>query len=264
MQVAPPIRIGSVPVGGSFFTLIAGPCSIESSGQFGRVAQACQSVGAQALRGGIFKLRTHPQAFQGLGSAAYSIAHEVKSRLKMPLISEITDPRQIGPLGEVVDAFQVGTRNMYNYELLKELGQTQKPVVLKRGHSALIEEWLLAAEYVAQAGNRNVILCERGIRTFERATRNTLDLSAVAWVKARSEFPVLVDPSHGVGIPELIPAMCLASAAAGADGLMLEVHDVPAEALSDGAQALTPEKLRDIRLKLDVLLPALGRRWAEA
>lgn len=239
MSISRTVRVGNVTFGGGHFTVIAGPCSIESREQFLTTAQAVKESGAVMLRGGLFKLRTRPDAFQGHGLSVLQAVREVKAVTGLALVSEVTDPRQLESLDGVVDMYQVGSRNMHNYALLKELGKTQTPVLLKRGFSALIEEWLLAARYVTDEGNPNVVLCERGIRTFERATRNTLDLGAVAFVKENSDFPVIVDPSHGVGVRNLIPAMCLASAAAGADGLIVEVHPTPKTALSDGFQALT-------------------------
>ncbi len=234
------------------FSLIAGPCSIESYEIFRKIALEVKQSGATALRGGIFKMRTHSQAFQGLGEEAIEIAKTVKKEVGLPLISEITGPRQVELLSDVVDIFQVGARNMHNYELLKELGQLRKPVLLKRGLAAYLEEFLAASEYILRAGNQQVILCERGIRTFERSTRNTLDLSAVPFLQKRSGLPVIVDPSHGTGMRELVAPMCWAAAAAGADGIMVEVHPNPKEALSDGEQALT---LEDFKL----MVPRLAR-----
>lgn len=221
-------------------TLIGGPCSIESPEQFTRIARPVLLSGAQWLRGGIFKMRTKPGTFQGLGLNQLDELLQAKMDLGAPVVSEVVDPRHIEEMLEFVDMFQVGSRNMYNYELLKELGKTRKPVLLKRGFSATIDEWLSAADYVVNGGNSEVILCERGIRTFETKTRNTLDLNAVAYLKAHHPFPVFVDPSHGTGVRELVKPMALAGVAAGADGLIVEVHDRPAEALSDGFQALTP------------------------
>lgn len=258
-QTTKTVKIGNQSLGGDRFAVIAGPCSIESETHFLKVAEHVREHGASLLRGGIFKLRTDPKSFQGLGQEAYQIASRVKSRVGLPLVVEITDPRQIEPMLDVVDCFQVGSRNMHNYALLKELGQTRKPVLLKRGFAALIEEWMLAAEYMTSAGNENIILCERGIRTFETATRNTLDLNAVAFVKARSSFPVVVDPSHGTGLSSLVLPLSLAAAAVGADGLMVEVHPEPAKALSDGQQALTFEMFQELIERLDLLLPAIGR-----
>ncbi len=249
-----------VSIGGKEFVVIAGPCSIESHEQFSHIAHHVRRAGAAMLRGGIFKMRTHAKSFQGLGEQAYPIAREIKRQTGMTLISEITDPRQIGPMGEVIDMFQVGARNMHNYELLKELGKTQVPVMIKRGFSALVEEWVAAADYVRNAGNPHVVLCERGIRTFEKVTRNTLDLSAVAWARANTDLPVFVDPSHGTGVRNLIGPMCLAAAAAGADGLLLEVHHAPESALSDGKQALTLQDFDKIMADLKRMLPALDRK----
>jgi 3-deoxy-7-phosphoheptulonate synthase len=224
------------------FALIAGPCAIESYDLFLEASLRIQKAGATALRGGIFKPRTNPKSFQGLGLEAIAIAKAVKQKVSLPLVSEITDPRQLDQLYEVVDVFQVGARNMHNYELLKTLSKIRKPVLLKRGFCAYVDELLLAAEYLVQGGNTNVILCERGIRTFERNTRNTLDLASVAYLKQRSSFPVLVDPSHATGVRSLIPPMAFASAASGADGVMIEVHPKPDQSLSDAEQALSFEQ----------------------
>lgn len=233
------VRVGDLVFGNGSFQVIAGPCSIESEEQYRTTSEFVRSCGAQALRGGIYKMRTDPKAFQGLGPKAYPTAHKIKSEVQMPLFSEVTDPRQIPALGEIVDCFQVGARNMHNYELLKELGRQPRPVLLKRNFSATLLEWVKAAEYIELAGNDQIILCERGIRTFESATRNTLDLGAVAYVKTRFGYPVIVDPSHGIGIADLVPRMALAGMAAGADGLIIEVHSSPEEALSDRDQALS-------------------------
>ncbi len=239
------------------FSLIAGPCSIESYENFRQIAQEVKLRGATALRGGIFKMRTHAETFQGLGAEGIAIAKKVKEEVGLPFVSEITDPRQVDLLSEVVDVFQVGSRNMHNYELLKELGKTQKPILLKRGLAAYLDEFLAAAEYISNAGNPRVILCERGIRTFERSTRNTLDLSAVPYLQKRSGLPVIVDPSHGTGLRELVSPMCWAATAAGADGIMVEVHPKPAQALSDGPQALTFEDLQNMVPKLHRILHAI-------
>src|SRR6185312_2821107 len=209
---------------------------------------------------GIFKLRTDPRAFQGLGREAYDIVKKVKAETGLPFVSEITDPRQITDLHDVVDAFQVGSRNMHNYALLKELGAVRKPVLLKRGLSALFKEWMLAADYLVQGGNENIILCERGIRTFETATRNTFDINAIILAKNESPFPILADPSHGTGIAALVPGVALAAAAAGADGLLIEVHPNPAKALSDGYQSLDYPAFESLMTKLPKLLAALDRK----
>jgi 3-deoxy-7-phosphoheptulonate synthase len=213
--------------------------------------------GATALRGGIFKMRTRAESFQGLGGEAIDIVRQVKLDVGLPFVSEITDPRQIEVLSEVVDVFQVGARNMHNYELLKELGKIRKPVLLKRGLAAYLDEFLSASEYLLRAGNQQIILCERGIRTFERSTRNTLDLSAVPYLKKRSGLPVIVDPSHGTGVRDLVAPMSWAAAAAGADGIIVEVHPEPAKALSDGEQALTLEDFRFMVPRLHRVLRAV-------
>lgn len=253
------VEVANSVIGGNNFTLIAGPCSIESEEQMLTCANAVQQMGVGILRGGIFKLRTSPNSFQGMGNEAFEFINRVKNEISIPLVSEITDPRQIGDLDPIVDMFQVGSRNMYNYSLLKELGQLRKPVLLKRGFSATIKEWLLAAEYVEMGGNQNIVLCERGIRSFEPETRNTLDLNAVAWVKAHADFPVLVDPSHGTGRSELVHPMSLAAAAAGADGLLIEVHPDPQKAKSDGYQALDFEAFGQLIEQLQPMLKSLGR-----
>lgn len=254
-----PIKVGSFTIGGPEFAVIAGPCSIESLDQCLETAKFVAENGAVMLRGGMFKLRTNPSSFQGMGRDAFDIVREVKSRTGLPFVSEVTDPRQIGDFVEIVDMFQVGSRNMHNYALLKELGTVQKPILLKRGFSGLVSEWLYSAEYVAKHGNPNVILCERGIRTFETATRNTFDLNAVAYVKRHSPFAVIADPSHATGATDLVIPMALAAAAAGADGLIVEVHPRPSEALSDGFQALTLPMFKDMMNRLERLLHALDR-----
>ena len=254
------IKIGEFKIGGPEFTVIAGPCSIESEEQFRTTSLAVKKSGAAMLRGGIWKMRTSPTAFQGLGSSSFDFIKRVKAEAAMPLVSEVTDARQIEEVYDFVDAFQVGARNMHNYSLLKELGKQEKPVVLKRNFSAFIDEWLKAADYVTAGGNTNVILCERGIRTFETATRNTLDLNAVVYAKKHSSFPVIVDPSHAVGISDLVPQLCYASAAAGADGLIIEVHPNPRVALSDGQQALTLEIFDSTMKQLEKVLFAFDKK----
>ena len=254
-----PVKIGNIEVGGPQFTVIAGPCSIESNEQFLSTAKSVLESGAYLLRGGVFKLRTSPNSFQGLGHNAFQIVRDVKTKTNAPFITEVTDPRQIGDLDSLVDAFQVGSRNMHNYELLKELGKTDKPIILKRGFSGLIKEWILAAEYIKNNGNENVVLCERGIRSFDQTTRNTFDLNAVAYIKQNTDFPILADPSHATGIKELVTPMSLAAIAAGADGIMVEVHPNPSEALSDGFQALTFSDFKFLMAKIKKLLPALDR-----
>jgi len=253
------VEIGKIQIGGPRFTVIAGPCSIESETQFQSTAESVKKSGASLLRGGIWKMRTSEKAFQGLGRESFDFINKVKAHVGLPLVSEITDIRQIEELAPVVDAYQVGARNMHNYSLLKELGKQPKPVLLKRSFSAFVDEWLKAADYVTAGGNSQVILCERGIRTFETATRNTLDLNSVVYVKKHSGLPVIVDPSHAVGIAELVPQLCYAAAAAGADGIMVEVHPSPAEALSDGPQALTPKNFESMMLQLEKVLNAFDK-----
>jgi len=253
------VKVGNTQIGGNGFTVWAGPCSIESQAQFLSTAREVQSLGAQGLRGGLFKLRTNPEAFQGLGREAFEIARQVKADVGLPFVSEVTDPRQIGDFMDVVDAFQVGSRNMHNYSLLKELAQVPKPILLKRGLAATFKEWMLAAEYLSRGGNNQIILCERGIRTFETATRNTFDINAIALAKQECPYPVLADPSHGTGIASLVTPVALAAAAAGADGLLIEVHPEPAKAMSDGFQSLNFSQFADLMKKLPPLLQALGR-----
>ena len=231
---AGPLRVGSG------FTVIAGPCSVESESQLMTIARAVKDAGADALRGGAFKPRTSPYAFQGLGLRALKILEKARHETGLPIVTEVLDPRDVSWVSEFVDVLQVGARNMQNFSLLKEVGKGSRPVLLKRGMHSTLEEWLNSAEYILSAGNPNVILCERGIRTFEVYTRNTLDLSAVPAVKELTHLPVIVDPTHGTGRVSLIESMSLAAAAAGADGLIVEVHHNPKEALSDKAQALLP------------------------
>lgn len=241
------------------FYVIAGPCSIESPEQFKETASFVKEYGACILRGGIFKMRTKPNTFQGVGLDGLEWISTIKNELNMPLISEVTDPRQIEQLKNTVNAFQVGSRNMYNYELLKELGQQNLPVMLKRGFSALLDEWLSAAEYLLKGGNQAVMLCERGIRTFETKMRNTLDLASVAYLKQHSKLPIIVDPSHGTGTPELITPMACAAVAAGADGIMVEVHPRPDQALSDGFQALNFDGFKELMSRLKPIIEASGK-----
>lgn len=253
-----------VALGTGSVAVIAGPCAIESREVLLEAARAVKSAGACLLRGGIYKMRTQPDSFQGLGATAFSFIDEVKREVGMPLVSEVTDPRQISDMMSIVDMFQVGSRNMYNYELLKELGSLRKPVLLKRAFAATVDEWLKAADYLVKGGNDQVVLCERGIRTFEPTTRNTLDLNSVAYLKAHSSFPVIVDPSHGTGRPELIGPMSLAAIAAGADGLIIEVHPRPKEALSDAHQALNIAQFESIITQTEKVAKALGRELVPA
>ena len=253
------VKIGNIEVGGPRFTVIAGPCSIESETQFKDTATSVKKSGASILRGGIWKMRTSMNSFQGLGHEAFDLIKKVKTEANLPLVSEVTDIRQIEEIHHIVDAYQVGARNMHNYALLKELGRQPKPVLLKRNFSAFIDEWFKSADYIIKGGNDQVILCERGIRTFETATRNTLDLNAVVYAKKHSQLPVIVDPSHAVGISDLVPSLCYASAAAGADGLIVEVHPNPSLALSDGPQSLTFESFEKMMKQLEKVLAAFDR-----
>ncbi len=229
--------------------MIGGPCSIETYQQLEETASYVRAAGGNALRGGAFKPRTSPYSFQGLGKEGLDMMHEIGGKLDMPIVSEVMAISQI-ELFEDVDLFQVGARNMQNFDLLKELGKTNKPILLKRGLSATIEEWLMSAEYIMSEGNENVILCERGIRTFETETRNTQDLSAIAVVKQVSHLPVVIDPSHAAGRRDIIESLSLAAVAAGADGLIIETHPDPANATSDGDQSLYPEQYRALTEKV--------------
>ncbi len=248
-----------VEVGGREVVLMAGPCSVESLEQVGSVARSVQGAGARVLRGGAFKPRTSPYAFQGRGEEALQWMRTVADETGLAVISEVMDVRTIDMMMKHVDCLQVGARNMQNFDLLKELGKVRRPVLLKRGLSATIEEWLLSAEYILAGGNKDVILCERGIRTFESATRNTLDISAIPVVKKRSHLPIVVDPSHGTGRRDKVIPMARAAIAAGADGLLIEVHNDPDRALSDGAQSLYPAQFETLMGELRVIAPVLGR-----
>ena len=233
------VRVGNSAVGGGGFSVIAGPCAVESREQIFSAAMCVKAAGADLLRGGAFKPRTSPYSFQGLGREALEWLLEAGRETGLPVVSELMDIGHLELFADV-DVIQVGARNMQNFELLRELGHTKKPILLKRGLANTLQELLLSAEYIMAGGNDRIILCERGIRTFETATRNTLDLSAVPVLQAETRLPVIVDPSHATGHAALVPPMALAAAAAGADGVMLEVHPDPANALCDGAQALTP------------------------
>ncbi len=239
--------------------MVAGPCAVESRDQMQKTLSMLKAEGLFFVRGGIYKMRTDPHSFQGLREKGISLIREIKKTFDFCFVSEVTDPGQIEALSQVVDVFQVGTRNMYNYELLKELGRQTKPVLLKRAFSALTKEWLLAGEYVTGQGNEKLILCERGIRTFETATRNTLDLSAGLLVQKESPFPVIVDPSHGTGRRDLVSGMAKAVAGAGLDGLLVEVHPEPEKALSDANQALDFSQLSTLLKELKKILHAMDR-----
>ncbi|MFY2561839.1 3-deoxy-7-phosphoheptulonate synthase [Corallococcus terminator] len=253
------VRAGTVEVGGPGFVVMAGPCAVEGLEQVDRTAAAVAQAGAHVLRGGVFKPRTSPYAFQGMGEPGLQLLADTGRRHGLPIISEVMETAQIPFMAESADILQVGARNMQNFSLLRALGKIRRPVLLKRGLSATVQEWLLAAEYILEGGNEQVLLCERGIRTFETEMRNTLDLAAVAWAKQRTHLPVIVDPSHATGLVELILPMSLAAAAAGADGLLIEVHAKPEQALCDGAQALTPERFQTLMQRLPAVLDAVGR-----
>jgi 3-deoxy-7-phosphoheptulonate synthase len=253
------VDIAGVKVGGSEVIAMAGPCSVESREQVGIVARTVAASGARVLRGGAFKPRTSPYSFQGHGEEALRWMREAADQTGLAVISEVMDLRTIDMMMRYVDCLQVGARNMQNFDLLKELGKVKKPVLLKRGLSATIEEWLLSAEYILAGGNHQVVLCERGIRTFENATRNTLDISAIPVVKKRSHLPIVVDPSHGTGRRDKVIPMARAAIAAGADGLLIEVHNNPDKALSDGAQSLYPEQFDRLMGELRIIAPVLGR-----
>ena len=243
-----------VSIGWDHFEIIAGPCSVESEEQIVYVAQRVKAAGAKLLRGGAFKPRTSPYAFQGLHEKGLDLLKEAKAATGLPIVTEIMEAAHL-PLFEDVDVIQVGARNMQNFELLKELGQTRKPILIKRGLANTLEELLMSAEYIMAGGNENVILCERGIRTFETYTRNTLDLSAVPVLRRLTHLPIVVDPSHGTGHANLVPAMAMAATVAGADGLIIEVHNDPPHALCDGKQSLTPEQFDELARKIEAVRP---------
>ncbi|MGE5396504.1 MAG: 3-deoxy-7-phosphoheptulonate synthase [Chitinophagales bacterium] len=254
------VTCGDVAIGSpAEMVVIAGPCAIEGEEMLRETAYHVIQAGAQVLRGGAFKPRTSPYSYQGMGLEGVKILERVGREMKIPVVTEVIDVADAETIAEYVDILQVGARNMQNYALLRKLGTMNKPVILKRGLSATIEEWLLAAEYILSAGNEQVILCERGIRTHETWTRNTLDLSAVAVAKQVSHLPVLVDPSHATGRVDLVGPMALAAVAAGADGLMVEVHPRPEEALSDGQQSLTPQQFSGLMTDVGQIARAVGR-----
>ena len=250
---------GGVKVGGKKLTVIAGPCSVESETQITAVARAVKGSGAAALRGGAYKPRTSPYSFQGMGEKGIELLLEAKEQTGLPIVTELMSPDQIPLFEEKVDLVQIGARNMQNFDLLKKVGKMKKPILLKRGLSSTIEEWLMSAEYIMAAGNDQVILCERGMRTFETYTRNTLDLSAVLAVKSLSQPPVVVDPSHACGRAAMVERMSMAAIAAGADGLIIEVHNDPKNALCDGAQSITPDDFAALMPKLSQVAGCVGR-----
>ena len=248
------IDCGSVKIGNGSLQIIAGPCSVESEEQIITTAVAVKEAGATMLRGGAFKPRTSPYAFQGMRDEGIKLLLEAKEKSGLPIVTEVMDISHL-PLFENVDVIQVGARNMQNFELLKELGHLRKPILLKRGLSSTLKELLMSAEYIMAGGNENIILCERGIRTFETATRNTLDLASIPLLKTMTHLPVIVDPSHATGIAHLVKPMAMAATAAGADGLMIEVHNNPSCALCDGAQSLTPADFADVMKAVELIRP---------
>jgi len=254
------ITVGRCTIGGDQLALMAGPCSVESESQVFTIAEAVAKSGATILRGGAFKPRTSPYSFQGLGEAGLKLLRRAADAHGLAVVSEVMDTQQVDLLAQYADILQIGARNMQNYSLLKEVGHAQKPILLKRGLASTIEEWLMSAEYVISSGNAQVILCERGIRTFETYTRNTLDLNAIPVVKELSHLPVIVDPSHGTGIRNKVAPMARASVAAGADGVIVEVHHDPDHALSDGAQSLYPAQFDELVRQMRTIAEAIGRR----
>jgi 3-deoxy-7-phosphoheptulonate synthase len=253
------VNINGVKVGGQEVVIIAGPCAVESEEQLFETARAVKKYGAKILRGGAFKPRSSPYSFQGLGEEGLKLLSAIRNETGLPVVTEVMDTRQIELVSGYADMLQIGSRNMHNYPLLKEAGMCRKPVLLKRGMMATIEEFLLAAEYILNQGNDQIILCERGIRTFETSTRNTLDLSAVPMLKRLSHLPVIVDPSHGTGLRWMVPAMAKAAVAAGADGLIMEVHYNPEKALCDGQQSLSLDEFNQLMADLNKIEQAVGR-----
>ena len=259
-SLPPPVSIGDVKIGsGQRVVLISGPCSVESKERLLTIANAVKKAGARVLRGGAFKPRTSPYSFQGLGEDGLRYLAQARAATGLPIITEIMDTRDLERVERYADCLQIGSRNMQNFALLKEVGRSRLPVMLKRGFSATINDLLLSAEYILSEGNPRVLLCERGIRTFETMTRNTLDLNAVPILKAKTRLPVVVDPTHGIGLRDFVPQMSLAAVAAGADALMIEVHDDPERARSDGEQALRPEAFADLVRRIRAVAEAVGR-----
>ncbi len=247
------VDVAGVPVGGGFLAMIAGPCAVESLEQMRRIAAGIREAGANILRGGAYKPRTSPYSFQGLGLEGLKILREVGDEFGLPVVTEVTDPRLVEEVDRYADMFQIGARNMQNFVLLSEVGSVDKPVLLKRGMSATVNDWLMSAEYIAAKGNSRIVLCERGVKGFDPATRNLYDVAAVAAAKRLTHLPVIVDPSHATGRPDLIPPCALAGLAVGADGVHVEVHDQPELAKSDGAQALRPHEYRELMEQMEAL-----------
>jgi 3-deoxy-7-phosphoheptulonate synthase len=258
------ITVGGVPIGPGTITVIAGPCTVETPQQTVTAARMAQAAGASLLRGGAFKPRTSPYAFQGLGEAGLKILAEVRAETGLPVVTEVIDPASVDLVCSYADMLQVGTRSMQNFTLLQAVGSAGKPVLLKRGMNATIEEWLMAAEYIAQRGNLDIVLCERGIRTFETATRNTLDISAVPVAQRLSHLPVIVDPSHSGGRRDLVLPLSRAAIAVGADGIIVDVHPEPAAALCDGDQALVDSDIRELAAVMSVMPQLMGRTLSQA
>jgi 3-deoxy-7-phosphoheptulonate synthase len=254
------IKVGDAEIGGGTFTVIAGPCSVENEKQVVEAARAAKEAGATVFRGGAFKPRTSPYSFQGLGEEGLEILARAREETGLPIVTELLDIRDTELVSRYADILQVGARNMQNFLMLRDLGYQDKPVLLKRGMSSTVEEWLMAAEYILKEGNTKVILCERGIRTFEPGTRNTLDISAVPAIKNVSHLPVIVDPSHATGVRELVAPLCMAALAAGADGVMVEMHPNPREAMCDGSQSLTIDGFKQMMNELKGLAAFLGRK----
>jgi len=253
------VNVGGVKIGGSEVVIMAGPCSVESEEQIFTIAERVASMGAKILRGGAFKPRTSPYSFQGMGEEGLKYLRAAADKFKLKVITEVMDKSQIDLVERYADVLQVGARNMQNFTFLKELGKASKPVMLKRGLSATIEEWLMSAEYILSGGNQNVFLCERGIRTFETATRNTLDIGAIPVVKKKSHLPIVADPSHGIGIRDKVIPMARACVAAGADGIIVEVHHDPDHAKSDGAQSLYPDQFQELMNEARIIAKAINR-----
>ena len=253
------VKIGSAAIGGGNFSVIAGPCSVESEAQITEVAKQVQRSGAAMLRGGVFKPRTSPYAFQGMGAAGLDLLLEAKAATGLPIVTELMSEKYCQLFEDKVDVIQIGARNMQNFDLLKEVGKLSKPILLKRGLSNSYEEWIMSAEYIMSEGNENVILCERGVRTFETYTRNTLDVSAIPAIKRMSHLPIVVDPSHAAGMYWMVEPLALAAVAAGADGLIIEVHNDPQNAKCDGPQSLTPEHFDRLMGKVSALVDLMGK-----
>ncbi|WP_051412043.1 3-deoxy-7-phosphoheptulonate synthase [Halonatronum saccharophilum] len=256
------VEVGDVKVGGEELVIMAGPCAVESREQLFEAAHRVKEHGGQILRGGAFKPRTSPYSFQGLGEEGLKLLAQARERTGLKIVTEVMDSEDIDLVDSYADILQIGSRNMQNYGMLKKLGRVDTPILLKRGYSATIKEWLLAAEYIIAHGNPNVILCERGIRTFETATRNTLDLNAIAFIKETTDYPIIIDPSHGTGKRSLVTPLAQAGISVGADGVIVEVHPNPKEALCDGEQSLKPAEFANLVIKLDKVAKAIDKKLA--